>query len=181
VAQQDQQQLVLPDGQLDRPASPRHLPAARIKHQIAVDQRVVARLAAPQHRADARQQLVEVERLGHVVVGTKVERAHLVDDLVAGGEHDDRHLAVQPQAAADLEAVRPRHGDVEQHHVGPVVARGRQRRVAVGNRAHLEALVGQTPLEQPDDLRIVVDQQQPSCHTPQLPRPWRPRSSAPQG
>ena len=37
---------------------------------------------AAQHGADARQQLLDVERLGHVVVGAGVERGDL---LAAGG------------------------------------------------------------------------------------------------
>src|SRR6185503_11853507 len=38
---------------------------------------------------------------------------HAVRLLVAGSEHDDRHLRAGPDAAADLEAVHPGEPDVE--------------------------------------------------------------------
>ena len=44
-------------------------------------------LLAPQHRADARQQLGGGKRFWKVVVRTRVKSQHPVLDRVAGGEH----------------------------------------------------------------------------------------------
>jgi hypothetical protein len=51
------------------------------------------RLAAPQQRADARNQLLGRERLGDVVVRARLEAGDLVELFGARGEEDDRQLA----------------------------------------------------------------------------------------
>ena len=53
---------------------------------------VRARRGAPQRRAHARHQLVDAERLGHVVVGARVERLDLRPLLAFHRQHDDRHV-----------------------------------------------------------------------------------------
>ena len=58
---------------------------------------------APEDRLDAREQLGDGERLGHVVVGAGVEPADLVRLLPARGQDDDRHQRVE---GADLLAHR---------------------------------------------------------------------------
>ena len=70
-----------------------------------------------QHGADARQQLVGTERLGQVVVRAGVQPGDPVGLGGAGGEHDDRDLALPPQQAEQLEAVQTGHHDVEQDQV----------------------------------------------------------------
>ena len=60
-----------------------------------------------QHRAHARDQLVERERLGDVVVGAGVQPAQPVGLLAARGQHDDRQIRgrrLAAQLAAQLEA-----------------------------------------------------------------------------
>ena len=49
--------------------------------------------AAPQHRAQAREQLVDAERLRHVVVRAGVERGDLLALLADRREHDHRRVA----------------------------------------------------------------------------------------
>src|SRR5262245_24176480 len=48
------------------------------------------RLAAPQQRADAREELARRERLGEVIVGPQLEAHDAVGFVLAPGEHDDR-------------------------------------------------------------------------------------------
>jgi hypothetical protein len=50
--------------------------------------------AWPERRVSAhlRQQLLEHERLGQVLVGPRVEGAHLVARVVVGSEHQDRKV-----------------------------------------------------------------------------------------
>src|SRR5262249_5681000 len=59
---------------------------------------------APQHRTDARPKLIELERLGDVVVGSQLQRLNLVDGLIARGKHDDRDLRVPADQATEVEA-----------------------------------------------------------------------------
>jgi hypothetical protein len=76
-------------------------------------------LEAPQHRADAAAQLRHADRLGHVVVGARLEREDDIGLAVARGQRDHvGAVAGGAQAAADLDAVGPRaQPDVEQHEV----------------------------------------------------------------
>ena len=48
---------------------------------------------AAQQRADARQHLLEMERLRHIIVGAGIEALHLVAPAVARGEQQHRHGA----------------------------------------------------------------------------------------
>ena len=61
-------------------------------------------LAPAQDRAHAAQQLRGRERLRHVVVRAELEPEHAVDLRVARGQHQDRHVALGAQRAADLGA-----------------------------------------------------------------------------
>ena len=66
----------------------------------------------------SRRQLGEVERLGEVVVGTRIEPAHGVDDLVHGGEHQHgRHVALDAHLPAHVGAVTVRQPQVEHDRV----------------------------------------------------------------
>ncbi len=82
----------------------------------------VVEAAAPQHGAQPGHQLVEAERLGHVVVAEREPR-DLVLGGVAGGEEDDRHLVPHlAQPAADVDPLHVGEHDVEQDQVGPVAS-----------------------------------------------------------
>ena len=72
---------------------------------------------AAQQRPHAAAELADRERLRDVVVRAELEPEHLVELVVAGGQHDDRHRALRAQALADLEAVEPRQHDVEHDEV----------------------------------------------------------------
>ena len=64
-----------------------------------------------QRRAHAREKLVHAERLGHVVVGAKIERRDLAGLIAAARQHDDRHaLVARPDRAQQLDAPACREG-----------------------------------------------------------------------
>src|SRR5258708_19689855 len=88
---------------------PPYLLRGLIEFQISVDQGFTSCLVASQHRPDAGQKLVEREGLGEVVVSALVQGADLIGDLVAGSEHDDPEIVVEPQATAHLEPPTPPH------------------------------------------------------------------------
>ena len=85
---------------------------------------------APQRRADAREQLLGVERLGHVVVGAGVERGDLVLLSVARGEHDHGHVAERPHPPQHFDPVEVGEAEVEQHDVGSPIGDEHERFLA---------------------------------------------------
>ena len=78
---------------------------------------------------EARQQLVERERLHQVVVGAGVEARHPVGDLGARREHEDGDPHPRgPETPAHGEPVDVRHHHVEESRSTPVAARRRRAR-----------------------------------------------------
>ena len=83
---------------------------------------------------------------------------------LAGGDHDDRQVGgggIGPQPPAHLVAVHPRHEDVEQDEVGPLLPPCGQRLLARCRRHDGVALGVEHGLQQPDVGRRVVDHQDP--------------------
>ena len=99
--------------------------------------------AAPEHGADAGDQLARGVGLGDVVVGAELEADHLVDLVVLGADHDHRDARGLPDGAAHLGAGDPGQHQVEQHDVGAVAVELGERGVAVGRDRDLEALLAE--------------------------------------
>ena len=96
-----------------------HLVGVGVERQVADDVAArAARRAAAQQRAQAGEQLLALERLDEVVVGAGVEALDAAVERVAGGEHEDRHVAVGAQAPGDLDAVELGQAEVEDDQVG---------------------------------------------------------------
>jgi hypothetical protein len=109
---------------------------------------------------DTGDQLLEGERLGQVVVRTAVEGAHLVPQLVAGGQHDDRQPGTPgPETLQDLLAVQPRQHNVEQHELHGLVLRQPHPLLTVLGADAPVAVGRQTAFEHPYDARLVFDDQ----------------------
>ncbi len=69
-------------------------PVRRIEpHRAAQEFALGVADRAAQQRADAGQHLLQVERLGDVIVGAGIEALHLVAPAVAGGQQQHRHGA----------------------------------------------------------------------------------------
>ncbi|MDR9158743.1 hypothetical protein FEP45_03792 [Burkholderia multivorans] len=83
-------------------------PADLVERERAVphDGRAAAG-AAPRQRAHARLELVQRERLGHVVVGAEIEPFHALVDAVGGGQDQDREIGIARAQA--LQHVEPGH------------------------------------------------------------------------
>src|SRR5215213_2812006 len=99
----------------------RHPAARQIDLELVVGQLVgtlARRYSGPTHdRPDARHQLPDGERLGDVVVRPKLEPDDPVYLVVAGGQHDDRHVTLRPDPPYDLRAVELGEHDVEHDQV----------------------------------------------------------------
>src|SRR5260370_36515497 len=119
--------------------SPPDLPRGLIEFQVSVGQGFASYPVAAQHRSDPRHKLIECEWFGDVIVSAQVQSAYLIGDLVAGGEHDNRDIVVEPQATAHLEAVRTWHGDIQQHNVRLMCSSRYQAGFAVHGGIHLKA------------------------------------------
>jgi len=115
---------------------------------------------APQHDADAGEQLFKAEGLREVVVGPDGEAGQAVVQALAGGEEDDGGTdALGLQPAADVEAVEVGHHHVEHDEVGPELRhRGQGRPPAVAD-LNLETLVPEAHGEELTDVLFVVHYQ----------------------
>jgi hypothetical protein len=118
-------------------------------------------LRAAQQRAQARQQLGQLEGLDHVVVGAQVQALHAVVQRVARGEDQHRHVLaghLAAQAPRELQAVHVGQADVDdggvehlgaQHFLGPLAAADPVDRIAG---------VGQPQLDAAGHHHVVFDQ-----------------------
>jgi len=118
----------------------------------------VLRRAASRQRADPREQLLEVKRLHHVIVGAGIETGDAVIDSVARRQHQDRRANPgHTQAMADLEPVYSGQVDVEYHDV----IRGRcghpQSVLAVDRHVGEHPLLAQRLSDQRRQLGLVLD------------------------
>ena len=88
-------------------------------------------------RTDAGAQFVRMHRLRQELVGARLDASDAIREVgLAGDQHHRRQprrrIGLQPPA--DLEAVDPRHGDVEQDDVRVMLVHRLERRRAVARR-----------------------------------------------
>jgi hypothetical protein len=163
VADEQAEQAELGGGQVDLLPSPGDLAGVLVEREVPdpVDRRgraLGARPGTPQERADPCHDLLQRERLGHVVVAPGRQPGHPVLHGVLGREEQDGQLLeLRPQAAQHLETVHAGEHDVEDHHVRGVLASGAQCRETVVGARHLPALVAQRGGEQLGEDLLVVD------------------------
>ena len=118
------------------------------------------RLAEPaQHGADPGEELPRAEGLRQVVVRAELQAEDAVELLVLGGEEDDGQAPGAPDAAADLEAVRLRHQDVQDDEVDPARRDAVDGLAAVLRLDHLEAALGEGEADDLADVAVVVRHQ----------------------
>src|SRR5437667_4457964 len=98
-------------------------------------------MGASKHRPDAREQLLDVERLRHVVVGAELQTLNLVALLALGGQQDDREPRGSTPRLTELESGAPRQADIENHEIRGELFRGTHRVQAVVYRSDAEAFV----------------------------------------
>ena len=108
-------------------------------------------------------EVLPVERLGDVVEGA-ARQAALGQRHVAGAADDDHRQLGPPQLhlLQHLDAAEPRHPEIQQHDVGPLVL-GQHQAIApvVGAYDHV-AGVPEVVDDHLDDVGVVVDDQDPA-------------------
>ena len=121
---------------------------------------------AAQHGLDPGQQLLDAERLDHVIVGPVAQAAHPVGLFAPGGEDDHRQGRAQAaDLAEDLQPVAPGQHQVQQQQVELGARRHFQALVAVGRLQRLVAGEPQGIDDPPADGRVVFDGQDPGFAT----------------
>ena len=142
-----------------------HHVALLVELQVAEREHAVGVLASahpPQDRAHPDDQLLDAERLGHVVVATEREPAQLVVESVPGREEEHGHRrgrAVPRHSLHDLEPAQVREHHVEHHQVRPEVVDPLECLAGGVGDADVEALVAQSHREQVGDALLVVHDQ----------------------
>src|SRR5580658_1774027 len=113
---------------------------------------------ATQHRAYSCEQLVGSEGLGEVVVGTEIQRAHLVRLLAARTDNDDRRAPPVVHLLENLPAIDKGKTDVEQDDIdGARFAKHLRRGDAVCSKRCLVAGRMQRTREDHATGRVVLD------------------------
>src|SRR5512138_2653841 len=85
-----EEQIEFLGAQIEGPGGQVNLAPGRIDRQVAeLDGSRLRRVSfpAPQNSFDARHKLTRIERLGQVIIGTKLQAEDLINVLVAGSEH----------------------------------------------------------------------------------------------
>jgi hypothetical protein len=125
---------------------------------------VLALLVLPELGADAREQHAELERLGHIVVGTRLQPEDGIGIRDLRRQHDDRALeAATTQQLARLAAVEIRKANVEKHEIDMAVAGQLQPLRRSGRERGFELLVQRELLAQGlAKLVVIVDDEDPA-------------------
>jgi hypothetical protein len=165
VVQEQLEEQELGARQLDQPPAAAYLVGHRVELEVAEAQHVALLPArAAQQRLEPREQLLERERLGQVVVGARLQPRDAVVDGIARGEHQHRRaVAGVAHPPADLEPVEAGHQHVEQHGVGGRRGLVAHRLAPVARERDVEPFESQDALECLADRRLVVDHQHAHC------------------
>ena len=157
------QELELPRREIEGVAVDRGDVAEPVERELPVAQHVEPGGAAPAvERADPRQQLVEAERLGQVIIRAGVEPPHDILGRVERGEHEDRgRPALAPELGGDLEAVLLRQHDVEKDDVVVVDMRQHRGLVPIGGHVHRVPFLLQPLFDEASDLPVIFDDEYP--------------------
>src|SRR5205823_4973755 len=120
MAQQVGQQIELSRGEFNALIAALDFTCRWVQDEVGVAEFLWRlRSSSPQKCSDARLELLQGERFGQVVIRAAGKASHLVGQLVARREHDDRYVtALFTDGFGDLEAIqRLRQHHIEDHEV----------------------------------------------------------------
>ena len=158
------QQLELDIGELNRLVVDLDVPPAEVDPQ-AVDLDCLLVLSgcgggrASQECPDPASELPDREWLRDVVVGAELQADHLVELVVAGGQHDDRHGAGGAKALAHLEPVQLREHQVEDDEIDVLLGEAVECLLPVTRLNHREPVSFERVREELLNGVLVVDEQ----------------------
>src|SRR5688572_29932683 len=108
---------------------------------------------------NSRDQLLDVERLGHVIVRAEVQSAYFVAALAPCRDEDHWTSSALPQHPAQLEAVSVRKLNVEQHQIRSKVLAFSQRIMSRGGEPHIKSINREIVVQERRNAAIVFDDQ----------------------
>ena len=112
---------------------------------------------APQQPLDADEQLLELEGLGQVVVGTGFEGGQAIVELAPPAQEQDRQVEpVITQRGADLASVSVGERDVEHEQLRRIGGERLDRLLSGGGQAHRVALGAQRPAQHVAQRMVVL-------------------------
>ncbi|GAA3264297.1 hypothetical protein GCM10020258_30590 [Sphingomonas yabuuchiae] len=158
MARQHGQHVIFLARQMLFLATPRHDAPVEIDRQIAGlhhTRHRLCRTSVPQRHAQPRQQFVCVERLGDIIVRAQVERGDLLLGRLA--RRDDQDHPFRPAQQRDqAQPVTVGQPQVEQHRVGMVRRRARQRLASVARLDHQMPRLLQRVAQQATDRNFII-------------------------
>src|SRR5690606_23166917 len=161
MAEQELGEAELPRRQLDLLVAHPGTPRTQIECHVAHLQ--LELLPGPpiaQTHLHPRQELLEAERLGHVVVGTSLEARHRVLHPAAGGQDDHRHPLSSPTDLGEhLVTVEAGEAEIEDEEIEVVVPSGIRGGAPVLDDQGAEARRLQALLEERRDPGLVFSDQ----------------------
>ena len=105
-------------------------------------------------------ELVELKRLGEIIIGAGVQSADYVFGRVTRREHQDwSGPPLPPELSGNLEAVLLREHDVEQDGIVVVDVRHRRRLIPVTSNVHDISFLAQPLFDESGDFPVVFHQQ----------------------
>jgi hypothetical protein len=119
-------------------------------------------MVTAQDRPDAADEFAVAEWLADIIIGPQLQPSDAIVLVILGSQHQHRQLRSLTQPPERFESVHARHHDVEQHHVGHVVARALQRIATIGRSDHAAALEFEVGPHEVHHARLVVDDQNAS-------------------
>ena len=125
-------------------------------------------LGTAQQGADAGREFVKVEWLDDIIVRPGIQTLHTVLDGVLGGQHQYGQAALKSQASANLQPIHSRQHPVQDDQVRVMVMRQVQAGATVGGNVHRIAFVCQAALQDFQNGRIILYNQDPLVHVAPL-------------
>ena len=167
VAGQRGEQLELAGGEIDLLVVDQHFVPRHVDGELAELQHFALRLGigvhAAQKRAGASNQLAGAERLHQVVVGAQLQTDDAVFHLALSGEHDNGHVGVVADGAADALARHAGQHEVEDDKIEVVLRELLERLLAVADRRHPVILAFKIGRHGVADGLFVFNQKDASC------------------
>lgn len=118
-----------------------------------------ARLASPQHRADARKQFAQPKGFGNVVVRTELEAndaIHFIATMTS--RYDDRYIRARPDRTQEVQSIVLAELEIEYNQTW-LVREMSSRTGAIGGRNDLHTVLGEIILDHPTNGAIVLDEE----------------------
>lgn len=165
LAGERDKQIELQRSQRDLRTAARHLVGGHVDDDVGDRQQLGGLLlGAAQAGTHPGNELLGLERLDDVIVGTGLQTEHDVDRVGLRREHHDRNSGVGPQHAAYVDAVHAGQHQVQQHKIGADLPNRRQRLRTVADHMRVEPFPAQDDREHLSERHIVVDDQNLGLH-----------------